>query len=109
MSEPTLVQVFGANATQTSTDLVIKKADLVAVGLTVSSTNSAESLLVSLLKLWQTYLTPANLEANTEQQISIEDSYQQITTRGTTQYRQFSKTINLQIVDNTSDIDPDLF
>ncbi|BAZ02253.1 hypothetical protein NIES37_62650 [Tolypothrix tenuis PCC 7101] len=109
MAEPTLAQIFGANASQTSTDLVIKKADLLAVGLTASSTNSAESLVVSLLKLWQTYLTPTNLEANTEQQISIEDSYQQITTRGTTQYRQYSKTVNLQVVDASTDVDPDLF
>lgn len=34
MAEPTLAQVFGENATQDGTQLIISKADLAAVGLT---------------------------------------------------------------------------
>lgn len=109
MAEPTLTQVFGSGAVQDSSTLTIQKSALVAMGLTAAANNSAESLVVGLVKLWQSYLTPANLEANADQQISIEDSFQQVTTRNSVQYRQFSKTINLQIVDNTTDVDPNLF
>ena len=49
MPEPTLTQIFGAGAAQTATVLTIAKADLAAVGLTASSTNTAESLFVALL------------------------------------------------------------
>lgn len=107
--EPTLVQVFGAGAVQDSSTLTIQKSALAANGLTPSANNTGESLVVALFKQWQTYLTPANLDANAEQQISIENSYQGIITRNDTQYRQFVKTINLQVVDTTSDVDPDDF
>lgn len=107
--EPTLVQVFGAGAVQDSSTLTIQKSALAAKGLTSSANNTAESLVVALFKQWETYLTAANLDANAEQQISIENSYQSIITRNNTQYRQFAKTINLQVVDMTSDIDPNKF
>ncbi|MDZ7953338.1 hypothetical protein [Nostoc sp. DedQUE09] len=45
----TLAQLFGVNASQTATELVIQKADLVAIGLTPQSNNRAEQLLVALL------------------------------------------------------------
>lgn len=109
MAEPTLTQVFGSGATQDSSELIIQKSALSSYGLTASSSNTAESLVVALIKMWQAYLTPTNLEANAEQQISIEDSFQSITTRNEVQYRQFSKTINLQIEDTTSDVDPNDF
>jgi hypothetical protein len=107
--KPTVTQVFGSNATQTSNALTISKTDLAATGLTASSDNTSEELVVALLKLWQSTLTAASQEANPEQQVTIEDSFQQITTRNNAQYRQFSKTVNLQIVDTTSMIDPDDF
>ncbi|MDZ8108984.1 MAG: hypothetical protein RM338_25630 [Nostoc sp. DedQUE12a] len=49
MQALTLTELFGASATQTATELVIKKADLVAVGLTPSANNTAEQLLVAIL------------------------------------------------------------
>ena len=49
MAEPTLQEVFGANAVQSATTLTISKADLVSVGLTANAGNTAESLLVALL------------------------------------------------------------
>lgn len=109
MAEPTLTQVFGSGAAQDSSTLTIQKSALTSYGLTASGSNTAESLVVAIVKMWQAYLTPTNLDANAEQQISIEDSFQSILTRNETQYRQFSKTINLQVVDTTSDIDPDSF
>lgn len=45
----TLAQLFGVNASQTATELVIQKADLAAVGLTPQSNNRAEQLVVALL------------------------------------------------------------
>jgi hypothetical protein len=42
-----LSQLFGGGATQTSATLTISKADL--IGLTASSSNTAESLLVAIL------------------------------------------------------------
>lgn len=79
MAQPTLVQVFGANATQTSTTLTISKSDLEAVGLTVSSTNEAEKLLAAIIKLAATNLstdyrdgnTDASITANPNQNIAI--------------------------------------
>ncbi len=63
MSEPILTQIFGANATQSSTDIVIRKSDL--TGLTASSDNSAESLLVAILLKVKSYLTQTNNEGET--------------------------------------------
>lgn len=45
----TLQQLFGENATQSATELVIKKADLVAIGLTPLSNNRAEQLVTAIL------------------------------------------------------------
>ncbi|MBC1242071.1 hypothetical protein [Nostoc sp. 2RC] len=50
MQALTLAQLFGASAVQTATQLVIQKPDLVAVGLTPKSKNTAESLLVAILR-----------------------------------------------------------
>lgn len=80
MSEPTLVQVFGANATQTADDLIISKADLLAVGLIASANNNAESLLVAIIKKAAPILTAANRETNPDQSIVIGDYSETIST-----------------------------
>lgn len=49
MQALTLQELFGVNAAQTATELVIKKADLVAIGLTPQGNNTAESLFVAIL------------------------------------------------------------
>lgn len=107
MAEPTLQQVFGANATQTATTLTITKADLSAVGLTQNANNTAESLFVGLLLLAKSYLTDASLNSNPDQSISIVDSFDSLVTRGTNQYRQKTYSVNLQKLDAASGIDPD--
>jgi hypothetical protein len=48
MQTLTLQELFGVNAMQTATELVIKKSDLVAVGLTPTANNRAEQLLVAI-------------------------------------------------------------
>lgn len=45
----TLQNVFGYNATQNSTTITIYKSDLASVGLTSTTNNTAESLLVAIL------------------------------------------------------------
>lgn len=110
MPEPTLIQVFGANATQSSSTLSIAKADLAAVGLTPNATNTAESLFVALLILAKSALTPASLETNADQSVSISQAdfnFQTIVVRNNQQYRQSTYSVNLQKLDTSVNIDPD--
>ncbi|BAY21693.1 hypothetical protein NIES2100_14500 [Calothrix sp. NIES-2100] len=107
MAEPTLVQIFGASATQDSTTLTITKSSL--TGLTASGSNSAESLLVAILLKAQAYLTQTNFDANTDQSIYISSGFSSFTTRGTNNdpYRVDQLTINLAKPDTGSTLDPD--
>lgn len=107
MAEPTLVQIFGANATQTDSELIIKKAALQTVGLTPSATNTAESLLVAILLVAKSNLTATNQESNPEQSITIEDSFESLVNRNNQSYRQKTISISLEKLDNSSGIDPD--
>ena len=104
--EPNITFVFGTNATQTATTLTITKADL--PGLTPSSTNTAESLLVGILLRAKTQLTPANQETNSEQSITIADGYTpSYAIRNSIQYRQDDITVSLQKPAGSLAIDPD--
>lgn len=107
MAEPTLQQVFGAGATQDATTFTIAKADLTAVGLTASATNTAESLMVAILLLAKDYLTAANFENNLDQSITIEESFKNLVTRNNQTFRQNSYSVNLHKLDTDSTIDPD--
>jgi hypothetical protein len=107
MAEVTLLQIFGANATQTTTTLTITKADLASVGLTASANNTAESLLVALLLKAMTYLSPTNQETNPDIQITIDPSYPSIVYRNDLNYRQNTYTVALQKPDTGFTIDPD--
>ncbi|MDQ3018247.1 MAG: hypothetical protein M3Q64_00015 [bacterium] len=64
MQALTLQELFGVNAVQTTTELVIKKSDLVAIGLTATASNRAEQLVVAVLlqalRNFQGYLTDEN-------------------------------------------------
>jgi hypothetical protein len=87
MAEPTLTAVFGANATQTSTDLVIKKSDLVEAGLTPSADNTAESLLLAIILKFKLVLTDAARDTNIDQSVAVVDGYSpSITTRNNAVY-----------------------
>lgn len=107
MPEPTLQQVFGASATQSTTTLTINKADLASVGLTIAADNKAESLLVALMLLARNHLTPANFNTNTDQSLTIEDGFETLTTRGTGTVRQKTLNFNLFKTEPTTEIDPD--
>lgn len=107
MAKPTLTEVFGAGATQTSTTLTIDKADLVALGLTASGTNSAESLFLAIALKAKAVLTVANRTANPDQSLAIDAGYDQIANRGTTQYYQSSFNLTAQKINTTPTLDPD--
>jgi hypothetical protein len=107
MAEPTLIGVFGANATQSATDLIISKADLATVGLTVSATNTPESLLAAIIALAQAALGEVTYGTNTDQSITITDGSDALTSRGTVRYRQTTKTIDFFKPDTSGAFDPD--
>lgn len=107
MAEPTLTQIFGANATQTATELILNKADFAAIGLTADAANTAESLFAAIVALGQQYLFEANRDLNEDQSIYIEDGLPNLITRTDGTYRQQSKNIIFEKVDTQSTFDPD--
>lgn len=108
MAEPTLQEIFGVNASQTATQLIISKADLAATGLTASANNTAESLAVAIMLLAATYLNPTNQETtNTDIQVTIADlGFPSIVFRNNANYRQISYNVNMQTPDAAFGIDP---
>ncbi|AFY34878.1 hypothetical protein [Calothrix sp. PCC 7507] len=108
MAEPTLIQVFGINAVQTSTTLTITKADLAAVGLTASANNSAESLLVAILQLAKIQLSVTNLDSNIDQSIAIDgENLPTFVIRNSTNYQRDTISIQLDKLVGPLTIDPD--
>ncbi|HYX18767.1 MAG TPA: hypothetical protein VE944_31245 [Nostoc sp.] len=71
MQALTLQELFGVNASQTAIELVIKKSDLVAVGLTITANNRAEQLVVAILlqalSAFEGYLTDENQNIITDE------------------------------------------
>jgi hypothetical protein len=108
MAEPTLTDVFGAGATQDATTLTISKAALASVGLTASTTNTAESLLLAIILKAEMTLTESNQANNSDQSLNIltatTPSY---TTRNNSIYTRNSITIELDKAAGTLTIDPD--
>jgi hypothetical protein len=80
--EPTIAEVFGSLATQTEDDLIIKKSDLAAYGLTPSSSNTAESLLVAIFLQARGTLTQENFQIKPEQNIYYSEGFPSFTTKG---------------------------
>lgn len=108
MAEPTLQEVFGANASQNLTTLTITKADLASVGLTASATNTAESLIVAILLKAKVELNDTKQATNSDIQITVEQSaFPQIISRNSQNYRQITFNVDLQTIDNSFSIDPD--
>lgn len=107
MAEPTLSEVFGAGATQTSTTITILKADL--LGLTASANNKAEGLLVGIILKAQAALTQTAFDADIDRSIYIASGFPTFAFRGTNndQYRVDQLTVNLSKIDTAVTIDPD--
>jgi hypothetical protein len=108
MSEPTLQDIFGANATQTATEIIIKKADL---PMTAVANNRGEQAFSAIVKHAATALTPANYTANADQSISIAPGFEQIIYRtvNSTQaaYLQTPLNINFTKGQTSAGITPD--
>ncbi|MEH2309336.1 hypothetical protein [Nostoc sp.] len=109
MAEPTLVEVFGANATQTSTDLVIKKSDLVSVGLTPSASNTAESLLLAIILKFKVTLTDTTRDTNIDQSVAVTDGFSpSVTTRNNAIYLRNTISVEVdKLLAGADVIDPD--
>jgi hypothetical protein len=109
MAEQSLTAVFGANATQTSTDLVIKKSDLVAAGLTPSANNTAESLLLAIVLKFKSVLTDTARDTNIDQSVAVVDGYSpSITTRNNAIYLRNTISIEVdKLLTGADTIDPD--
>ncbi|MBD2609447.1 hypothetical protein H6G81_34400 [Scytonema hofmannii FACHB-248] len=107
MAEPTLVQVFGAGATQTATTITIAKADL--PGLTASATNRAEALIAGILLKAKAALLKTTFDAELDQSVYIESGYPTFTFRGDNNdsYRVDQLTVNFAKIDTSAVIDPD--
>ncbi len=112
MAEPTLIQVFGTNATQTATTLTISKNDLVATGLTLADDIPAEKLLAAILKQAATTLSEENRDTNIDQSVAVsQSSIPSFTTRVngtvTATYIRDSFTVELDKAYSSTGIDPD--
>ena len=109
MAERTLTEVFGANASQTATDLVIKKSDLTSAGLTASTSNTAESLLLAVALKAQETLTDAARDTNIDQSVAITDGFSpSITTRNNAIYLRNTISIEVdKLLTGADVIDPD--
>jgi hypothetical protein len=109
MSEPTLAQVFGENATQDATTVTIRKSDLPR--LTPQTVNTAESLLAGIIVKAKSGLPKTTFDSNIDQSIYIEGGYPGFAFRGTdnTSYRVDNLVVNLAKIDTESDIDPDVY
>lgn len=105
MAEPTFQEIFGANASQTAATITLQKADFPT--LTAAANNRGEQCFVAVLLQAKSVLTTVNQDANPEQSITIEDSFESITTRGSQQYRQKTISVNLSKADVAAGVDPD--
>lgn len=107
VSKPTLTDVFGANAVQTPTTLTISKSDLTAMGLTATSSNTAESLLIAIALNAKTILSNSNRLTNPDQKIAIDTGFDQIATRSGASYYQTTYNLTAQKVNPTTTIHAD--
>jgi hypothetical protein len=111
MAEPTLIEVFGAGATQTATTITILKSDL--TGLTASANNTAEGIFSAIVKKASNNLTSTNYGTNSDQSIAIAAGYDAISYRTInniqTAYLQNQVNINFSKVQSSPGITPDSY
>lgn len=109
MAEPTLVEVFGANATQDATTLTITKADLTSTGLTPSANNTAESLLIAIVLKFKAALTDTARDTNVDQSVAVVEGFSpSITTRNNAIYLRNTISVEVdKLLAGADVIDPD--
>ncbi|MGD1908428.1 MAG: hypothetical protein ACFB0C_20895 [Leptolyngbyaceae cyanobacterium] len=104
MAEPLLSEVFGTNASQTPTQLIIDKGDL---DLVASANNTAESLFVAVIKIALSNLTEASRSNDPENRnLAIIDAGDQIYSDSARNYKIRSLALQLFRDYNTEDINP---
>ena len=109
MPEPLLTEVFGAGASQTASQLVLLKADMVSRGLTAAAVNTSESMLVYLVLQSANVLTEANrLTDLANRNISVSYSGQDLIDQGGANiYLRDTYQISLYKLTTIQPIDPD--
>lgn len=105
MAKPTLIEVFGAGATQTATTVTFNKADLLT--LTPTTNNTAESILIAIALTAQGKLTTTLRDNDPDVKVAIENGFEQTSFRGTTRYNQVALNITAQTLSPASAIDAD--
>lgn len=106
MAESTLVQVYGANATQDLATVTQSKTDLATVGLVPSATNAAETIFVSQLLLAKTRFNETNRDADPSISITISDPSESIQTLSGVRYKVRSFTIELYKQEDLASTNP---
>ncbi|MDJ0795804.1 MAG: hypothetical protein QNJ51_03030 [Calothrix sp. MO_167.B12] len=109
MAEPTLVEVFGANAVQDVNTLTISKTDLATTGLTASVDNTAESLFVAMFKLARTKLNTTNQSADPDIQVTIGNPQSFTNVRNGVTYNQINQSVSLEVESQGVIINPDSY
>lgn len=111
MAEPTLVQIFGAGATQDATSLTIQKSSLATVGLTASANNTAESLIVAILLNAEAGIGEDERDANIDQNVAVSiGTSPNTTTRNNEIYLRNTISIEIdKLLPAATTIDPDDF
>ncbi|MBD2628841.1 hypothetical protein [Trichormus variabilis] len=104
MAEPTLQQIFGTGATQTSTTVTFLKSD---IGVTAAEA-SGEAVLAGTALKAKEYLTQANFDANIDQSVVVEEGFSSFVTRGesNTSYRNDQLTLTFSKVDSGATLNP---
>ncbi|MBD2569697.1 hypothetical protein [Anabaena lutea] len=104
MAEPTLIQIFGAGASQDATTVTILKSD---IGVTASAA-SGEAILAGMTLKAKDYLTQTNYDANIDQSIVIAEGFPGFANRGedSIQYRNDEISITFSKVDSAATLDP---
>ncbi|WP_413176518.1 hypothetical protein [Anabaena azotica] len=107
MPKHTLTEIFGTNATQTATDIIIKKADLPT--LTASLNNSGSSLLVAIVLKAESVCTEIAYNDDIDKTCYFSQGFSSLTNRGEnlTTYRNDEKILNISKIDEGSVIDAD--
>lgn len=107
MAEPTLPEVFGANATQTATTITIDKANLGIVGFNPAASNSAESIFVALVLMAQRVLTEENRAGDAiNRGVTVFYSGQDLINQGSQNYRRDAYSVLLYKQQSLSPVVP---
>ncbi|MEA5619511.1 hypothetical protein VB711_16930 [Cronbergia sp. UHCC 0137] len=102
MAELTLAEGLGENATQTATDIILKKADL---GITATTATSDQVLAAIAIKAKATH-TETQFNTEADQNIYVSDGFKSFITKNDESYILDQITINLAKPDTGATLNP---